>query len=236
MHHQATREDGLITGRPGTWRPRGRAGRHLLTLWVAWPLALLLAACSDATDESAAEAVALTPLEVTEEAILAADGRELLALSALPDEVRVDAEASFSAADRFTEASLAPDEEWLAVATAGVAHGAGWLLPLDGDEPVAVAFQYGGGVSLGPWREDGRYLVFALEGPAPGRTLVLVSRAALGQSVAESARPVRLPEHGAQVPPGTEYRALAWRGEELRFEVEGEPWRLDPVSGEVVAD
>lgn len=232
MHHQAPREEDLITGPPGTWRSRGRAG----VCRLAWPLALLLAACSDATDESAAEEVALSSLEITEEAILAADGRELLALSALPDEVRVDAEASFSAAERFTEASLAPDEEWLAAATAGVAHGAGWLMAFDTDEPVAVAFQYGGGVSLGPWREDGRYLVFALEGPAPGRTLVLVSRDALGQSVEESARPIRLPEHGAQVPSEAEYRALAWRGEELRFEVDGEPWRLDPVSGEVVAD
>lgn len=197
---------------------------------------MLLAACSDSSNEPADEEVDLTPLEIIEEAVLAADGRELLVLSALPDEVRVDAEASFGAAERFTAASLAPDGDWLAATTAGVAHSAGWLLALDTDEPVAVAFQYGGGVSLGPWREDGRYLVFALEGPAPGRTLVLVARDELGQSVEENARPIRLPEHEAQVPPETEYRALAWQGEALQFEVDGKPWRFAPESGEVVAD
>lgn len=117
----------------------------------------------------------------------------------------------------------------------GAAHGAGWLVVRDDQAIHPAAFQYGGSVALGPWRDDGQYVVFAQEGPAPTRTLAVVGLDGLGETVSDNARPLRLPEHEPQVPPETEYRAVEWRDGALIVEVEGQRWRHDAAGGETIA-
>lgn len=173
------------------------------------------------------------PIRVEERAILAANGSRLLHIEDMPDSIRVDDSNEFGAAQAFTEASLSPDGQWLAVATAGAAHGAGWLVPVGERSPQPAAFQYGGEVTLGPWSPSGRYATFHYDTPAPSRLLVVADRTALGATVNATARPVRMPGHAQQVPPETDYQAVAWRGDELVFEVGGRRFRYAPESAEV---
>ena len=193
-------------------------------------LALMLPLAAGCADSS----VSLAPLTVEDAAIHDAAGDPLLEIDAVPGSIRVDAESEFGAAQRFTAAALSPDERRLALTTQGAAHGAGWLLALDGGTLRPTAFQYGGEVEPGPWRDDGGYVVFAMQGPAPSRSLVVVAGDASGETMEANARPVRIPEHADGVPPGSDYRALEWQDDSLLFEVDGEGYRLDPTSGEVV--
>jgi hypothetical protein len=198
--------------------------------------ALVLSGCPSPTTETAATSqpeAALAPLEVGDEQIRAADGAVLLSMEDVPGTIRADQQAEFGAAERFQEASVSPDGAWLAVATSGAAHSAGWLVRVEARQPSPVAFQYGGNITIGLWSDDSRRLVFVQEGPAGDRTLTVVDAERLGETVEESAMPVRSPEHDELAPEERIYEALAWRNGELLFRVGGERWIFDPDSGEV---
>lgn len=187
---------------------------------------------AETSDTSESEA-ALAPLEVGDEEIRAADGAVLLSMEDVPGTIRADQQAEFGAAERFQEASVSPDGAWLAVATSGAAHSAGWLVRVEARQPSPVAFQYGGNITIGLWSDDSRRLVFVQEGPAGGRTLTVVDAERLGETVEASAMPVRSPEHDELAPEERIYEALAWRSGELLFRVGEERWVFDPDSGEV---
>ncbi|SDL20287.1 hypothetical protein SAMN05192555_10369 [Franzmannia pantelleriensis] len=190
------------------------------------------AGCSEPQPDASATA-SLTPLAVTDEAIRGADDGRLLDIGEVPSNIHIDDDAEFGAAQRFVAAELSPDESRIAVATQGAAHAAGWLLAVEDGTLHPAAFQYGGEVEPGPWRDDGAYVVFALEGPAPSRTLVIVEGDAVGETVEANARPVRIPEHAESIPAESEYRVTEWHDDSLLFDVDGESYRLDPASGEV---
>jgi hypothetical protein len=175
----------------------------------------------------------MSPARASEEEVRAADGVVLLHIDDVPPDIAVDAGTRFGAATELVEASLSPDEEWLAVTTRGAAHAAGWLVRVGTREPRPAAFQYGGEVEIGPWSGDGRYVVFALEGPAPSRTLSVVDRERLGSTVEASAASVRIPDHDERFEPGVEYRVVEWRQGILIFELDGERHRFDPATREV---
>ncbi|OUE37719.1 hypothetical protein BZY95_20320 [Billgrantia desiderata SP1] len=187
---------------------------------------------TETADTSESEA-GLAPLEVGDEEIRAADGSVLLSMEDVPGTIRADQQAEFGAAERFQEASISPDGAWLAVVTSGAAHSAGWLIRMEAGQPRPAAFQYGGNITIGPWSDDSQRLVFVQEGPAGGRTLTVVDAERLGETVEESAMPVRSPEHDELAPEVRIYEALAWRNGELLFRVGGERWIFDPDSEEV---
>ncbi|MCE8051059.1 hypothetical protein HOP61_07125 [Halomonas daqingensis] len=187
---------------------------------------------AETADTSQPEA-ALTPLEVGDEEIRAADGSVLLSMEDVPGTIRADQQAEFGAAQRFQEASVSPDGTWLAVVTSGAAHSAGWLVRMEARQPRPAAFQYGGNITIGPWSDDSRRVVFVQEGPAGGRTLTVVDAEQLGETVEESAMPVRSPEHDELAPEERIYEALAWSNGELLFRVGEERWVFDPDSEEV---
>ncbi len=182
---------------------------------------------------------ATTALRVSPEAIRDAESSVLLRIDALEGSIEVEPGTSFGAAERFTGASLAPHGRALALSATGAAHGGGWVVEIPDDaEPVPspAAFQYGGEVELGPWSEEGRYVVFVLRGPAGDQTLRVVSLAALGSTVEEAGRMVRLPDHDDLPPESRIYEVEGWRNGLLGFAVEGARWHFDPESGEVVPD
>ncbi|APX95062.1 hypothetical protein BWR19_15565 [Halomonas sp. 1513] len=190
------------------------------------------AGCSDSPPDETATA-SLMPLAVSDEAIRGADDERLLDIGEVPSNIPIDDDAEFGAAQRFVAAELSPDETRLALTTQGAAHAAGWLLSIEDGTLRPAAFQYGGQVEPGPWRDDGEYAVFALEGPAPSRSLVVVAGDAEGQTVEANAQSVRIPAHAEEVPPESEYLVREWQDDLLLFEVDGEGYRLDPASGEV---
>ncbi|WP_104203864.1 hypothetical protein [Billgrantia saliphila] len=204
----------------------------LPSLLLAPWLALLLVGCV-ATSPSEARFAELAPLNVSETEIHGVNGTQLLDIEDIPETLRVDSSTEFGAAEAFSAASLSPDGRWLVLATTGAAHGAGWLVPAGEREPWPAAFQYGGEVAPGPWSENGRYATFVLEGPAPTRTLVVIDSRALGKTVNDNARPVRIPAHTERLPAGTEYRVLEWHDDTLHFEVEGQRYRYKPATGGV---
>ncbi|MCE9663911.1 hypothetical protein LY622_10690 [Halomonas sp. M5N1S17] len=186
----------------------------------------------EASDTAQSEA-ALAPLDVGDERIRAADGSVLVGIADVPDTIRVDQQTEFGAADRFQEASISPDGDWLTVVTTGAAHSAGWLVRVEARQSRPAAFQYGGNIAIGPWSDDARRVVFVQEGPAGDRTLTVVDAERLGETVEASSMPVRSPEHEERAPEERIYEALAWRNGELLFRVGGERWVFDPDSGEV---
>ena len=216
--------------------------RRLLIMLTLAAAALLLAGCpspergesGDAGETPASPRSAeLAPLEVDEEGVRAADRSELLGIGDVPDNIQVDDETGFGATERFREASVAPDATWFAVVTGGVAHSAAWLVEEGTREPMPAAFQYGGSITIGPWSEDGHWVVFLQEGPAGDRTLTVVHREAPGETVEERAMPVRSPDHEDLPPEERSYEALAWKDGKLLFRLGDKRWGFDPASGEV---
>lgn len=213
--------------------------RLLLALSVA-TTAFMLGGCPSLgydklppTTEASETVKVLTPLYVSDEQIRAADGSVLVGIADVPDTIRVDQETEFGAADRFLGASISPDGAWLAIVTIGAAHSAGWLVREDTWQPRPAAFQYGGNISIGPWSDDARRVVFIQEGPAGDRTLTVVDRERLGEAVEANAMPVRSPDHEERGREERIYEALAWRNGDLLFGVGGEGWIFDPDTGQV---
>ncbi|MGQ4879282.1 hypothetical protein ACOJCM_12025 [Billgrantia sp. LNSP4103-1] len=194
---------------------------------------LVMTGCTGIPPQGETGVVPDGPLRIEERQVLAADGSRLLHIDDMPGSIRVDDASEFGAAEAFTDALPSPDGKWLAVATAGAAHGAGWLVAVDQGRPYPATFQYGGEVTLGPWSTSGRYASFLNDTPAPSRVLVVVDRTALGATVSATASQVQIPSHAQQVPPETEYEVVAWRDDVLVFEVDGRRYRYQPDTGEV---
>jgi hypothetical protein len=146
----------------------------------------------------------------------------------VPGDIRVDDTTEFGVAQRFAEASASPDGEWIAVVTSGAAHSGGWLVRTGTREPRPAAFQYGGSMTIGPWSADSERVVFAHSGPAGDRSLTVVNRNQLGQTVEAGARPVRTPDHERFRPEERTYEAIEWREGQLVFEMRGERWIYNP--------
>lgn len=215
---------------------------------LAWACLLLtaglLAACPDPETGAPPPPVipvlplpepALYDLTVEEDSIQAADGTVLLQRGDLPSEIAVSDGVSFGASQRFVAAALAPDDTWLAVISTGAAHAAGWLSRTGSRELQPAAFQYGGELALGPWSEDGRYLVFLHRGPAGGQTLSVVDRRGLAATVSDHAMAVTTPDQGEREPEQVQHDVLGWDAGRLLF-VDGEQrWRFDPDTADVEA-
>jgi hypothetical protein len=178
----------------------------------------------------------VTPVQVGDTEVRGADGSVLLSIDDVPGDIAVDDDTEFGVATRFTEASVAPDQAWLAVATAGAAHSAAWLVPTGSRDPRPAAFQYGGSITIGPWSDDGRLVVFVQEGPAGDRTLTVVHQERLGDTVEASAIPVRVPDHDQRPPEERIYEAVTWRDGRLVFQIGAERRVFDPATREVSPD
>ncbi len=175
----------------------------------------------------------LDQLEVDDDTVRGADGTVLLEIDDVPGDMPVDADTEFGAATHFTEASVSPDGEWLAVVTGSAAHSGGWLVRVETRAPRPAAFQYGGGITIGPWSDEARRVVFVHEGPAGDRTLTVVDRQRLGDTADESGMAVRVPDHDDRPPEERRYEAVVWRDGRLVFQVDGERWVFDPDTGDV---
>ncbi|WP_026301052.1 MULTISPECIES: hypothetical protein [unclassified Thioalkalivibrio] len=224
--------------RPGYGRS-ARSPAALLAVGVVMTL-IVTGGCMPSGEEERSsdddEASMLAPLDMSEESIRTVEGTTLLRIDDLPGDIQVDEQNAFGAATRFREARASPDNTWVAVVTSGAAHSAGWLVQADSGEAFPAAFQYGGSVTIGLWSDDGRHVVFAQEGPAGNRTLTVVDRESLGDSVEANAIPVRVDDHGELDPEDQHYEALGWEEGSLRFRLGDEPWVFDPATGAVEAE
>ena len=171
--------------------------------------------------------------EVGETEILAKSGEQLLHIDDMPENISVDSDREFGASARFTDAKSSLAGRWIAVTTTGVAHGAGWIFDVENHEIIPAAFQYGGSVSIGPWSDDGRYVVFMEEGPAPIHSLSIVDTESLGSTVDDTRLPVRVDVHSDAIPPETVYTPIEWDGNRLIFTVNGSRYSYHTTTGEV---
>jgi len=173
----------------------------------------------------------LSPLEISDDEIRGADGTLLLRLDVLPANIRVDDQIQFGATNRFLEAALSPDQNNLVVVTGGTSHSAGWLISLESKVPLPAAFQYGGGLSAGPWSEDCRWAVFIHEGPAGDRTLSVSDRERSGETVQHRTVAVQTPDHYERPPEERNYENEEWQNSRLHFHLDGESWAFNPDTG-----
>jgi hypothetical protein len=174
-------------------------------------------------------------IQITEREIQAEDGTVFIRIDDFPDDIPIDDESRFGAATHFTGASLSPDGTRLAITTAGVAHGAGWIFDIETDEIIPAAFQYGGSVEAGPWDSDGQHVVFAEINPASGQTLSIADARSTGSNVSETSRPIRLPNHEESGAGEAVYRPIKWDGEKFIFEVDDERYYYNP-STEIIEE
>ncbi|WP_081911346.1 hypothetical protein [Thioalkalivibrio sp. ALJ1] len=238
------REDALAErSRAGAfWPGHGRSVRRLAPRVAAGVVVTLLvtSGCTPWGEveqpSGYGEASVLAPLDIREASVRTAEGTTLLGIEDLPEDIQVDAQNAFGATMRFREAQASPDDAWVAVVSSGAAHSAGWLVRADSGEASPAAFQYGGRVTIGPWSDDGRHVVFAREGPAGNRTLTVVDRESLGDSVEANAILVHVDHHGELGPEAQRYEVLGWVGGILRFRLGDEPWVFDPATEAVEAE
>jgi hypothetical protein len=172
-------------------------------------------------------------IQITEREIQAEDGTVFIRIDDFPDDIPIDDESRFGAATHFTGASLSPDGTRLAITTAGVAHGAGWIFDIETDEIIPAAFQYGGSVEAGPWDSNGKHVVFAEINPASGQTLSIADAHSTGSNVSETSRPIRLPKHEESGAGEAVYQPVKWDGEKFIFEVDGNRYTFDLSTGDI---
>ncbi len=179
----------------------------------------------------------LESLEVTPNKIRAKDGSKLLHIDDVPRNISVDDKIEFGAATRFKQASLAPDQKWLAVTTTGGVHDAAWLVKLGKQEPklYPVEFGFESTIKIDSWSHNSQYVALTVETPAPQRLISIANRKKVGETVADSETlSVRLPQHEDEVPRQVNYQPLEWRNGELVFDVNGEQrYRFDPKTEQV---
>ena|GEM_PF-1785533 len=178
------------------------------------------------------DAESLAP-DVSPGEIRSGDGEVILSLEGLPGSIQVDAESEFQAADRFLAAEPSPTGDWLALVTTGVAHSAGWLFEVGANRIHPAAFQYGGAIEIGPWSQDGRWVVLFHEGPAGDRIIWVADRDGAGPTVHDTSAPVRTPDHDDMDPTDRIYEVEGWEDGILHFRLLGNGWTFDPMTGEV---
>jgi len=171
--------------------------------------------------------------EVGETEILAKSGEQLLHIDDMPENISVNSDTEFGASARFTDAKSSPAGRWIAVTTTGVAQGAGWIFDVENHQIIPAAFQYGGSVSIGPWSDDSRYVVFIEEAPAPMHSLSIVDMESPGSTVGDTGLPVRVDAHSDAIPPETTYTPIEWGGNRLIFTVNGNRYSYHAITGEI---
>ncbi|MCK8515021.1 hypothetical protein M0534_01575 [Methylonatrum kenyense] len=196
--------------------------RRFQILLLAGSMLGVTACDTDPTDASGAAEV-----QVEAERIIDADGATVLDIDQLPAQIAADEKNRFGASDRFTDASLSPDGNWLAVTSSGAAHGGGWLVSLDDETIYPAAFQYGGSVSTGPWDDSGRFAVFLRHTPASGHMLVLADTEAPGEDAASTGITPLDTEASTSVEIGE------WQDAALRVLVDGDCRLVKPIDGSI---
>ena len=238
------REDALAErSGAGALRLGHRCSVRRIAPWLAAGVVVTLivtSGCVPSGEEDqpseADEASVLAPLDIGEQSVRTVEGTTLLGIEDLPGDIQVDEQNAFGATNRFREAHASPDNAWVAVVTSGAAHSGGWLVRVDSGEASPAAFQYGGRVTIGPWSDDGRHVVFAQEGPAGDRTLTVVDRESLGDSVEANTIPVRAPEHEGREPEHRDYEVVEWADGKLVFRLGEERWVFDPAGKSAMPD
>ncbi len=168
-----------------------------------------------------------TSIDTSTEDIRDQDGEVLLAIDDLPDEIRPDEDASFGGPTRFTNAVLSDDGRWIAIGSAGVAHGYGSLYDVVEQEHHYVAFQFEGEVAPYSWSPDDRFALFLVRSPAPIQSLKVVDRDDIQEFVEDTGFVVEVDREGDLEPPFS-YEPTEWRDPHtLCFEFEGDEYCVD---------
>lgn len=214
-------------------RAKGRGVRKLDMVGVLLAIAGSAAGCGPEQERAPVDRGDTLSVSVSEERIQSQEGDLLISLDQIPRSIQVDEDSDFQAADRFLAADASPSGEWLAVITGGVAHSAGWLVDIEGEQIFPAGFQYGGSLQPGPWSPDGRWFVFIHEGPAGDRVLWVTDSDALGSTVRESSTPVRTPDHDETDPSQRIYEIEGWEDGTLQIRLKDEPWSFDPRTGDM---
>jgi putative cell wall-binding protein len=198
------------------------------------------AAVSDAVLGQAVDAAAAcvsdpalpTSIDVTAEQITDQDGNVLLTIDELPDNVQPDPDTEVGGPTQLNDAVLSGDRAWIAIGSAGVAHGYGWLHDIAADETHFVAFQFEGSVEALNWSPDDRFALFSIGSPAEIGLLKVVDRDDI-QPYAETTGFVVEVDEEAELEPPYAYELVEWRAPHtLCFEFEGTPGCVDAATGE----
>ena len=187
-----------------------------------------LASCSPGEQRLSSEVQELTVLD---DQVNDYRGNQLITLSQLPERVRITSENEFGAHERFVQAEMSPNGEYIAVTTAGAAHSAAWVYQTEGGEVKPAAFQYGGNLTLGPWHPQSSYLVVTHQPPSGGTGLSVIHIAGLDYRVEDANQVLQVPQHDHLSADQHDYSALDWEDGELRFTMAGERWRYHPREG-----
>lgn len=186
---------------------------------------MALAACGTGDQGLSSEVRELT---VTDEEVVDYRGDRVLYLGQLPDDINVGEDQSFHAHERFVQAEMSHDGDYIAFTTTGAAHGAGWVYQIDSEQVTATIFQYGGRVSLGPWRPDSGYLVMESEPPSGARLIAIIDTSRLDQAFEQRSDSIRVPQHDSINPEQQRYQVIDWEEGLLHFLMAGESWVYDP--------
>lgn len=186
---------------------------------------IFIAACGTGERQLSDEVRELT---VTDEGIIDYRGETVFALTQLPSDIEVNEGSQFHAHERFIQAEMSYDGHYIALTTTGVAHSAGWVYDVQSEQATPVAFQYGGGVVLGPWRPDLEYLVMFRKPPSGARLLSVIDMSRLEQPFEQRSDPVEIPQHDDISPEQLRYQVIDWEAGLLHFLMAGESWIYDP--------
>ncbi len=143
----------------------------------------------------------VTGITANEESITDQNGNTLVEVDNLPGGIQVSEDASFGASGAISGAQLSPDNEWIAFATRGAAHDAGWLYEVASEEVTPVAFQYGGGIEVVEWSPDAQFIAFQAGTPAPSEHIVLVDRTDIDGYVSEVSHQIEVDAQAGVNPP-----------------------------------
>lgn len=140
-------------------------------------------------------------ISLSEESIEDQEGDVLISADDVPGSIQVSENSEFGVSGSFTSAKLSGDKEWIAFATGGAAHDAGWLYEIRTEEVLPVAFQYGGGVEVIEWSPDSQYVAFMIGSPAPSEHILIVDRENIEGYVSEIGHQVMVEEQAGMNPP-----------------------------------
>ena len=183
----------------------------------------------DAVDD-VAEPDEPAAVEVSDEQITDAEGDVLLTIDDVPDNIQPEPDTEFGGPTHFTDAVLSDDGQWVAIGSAGAAHGYGSLYDLEAGEHHFAAFQYGGTVSADSWSPDDRFAAFTLGTPAETGLIKIVDRDDLQPHAAETGFVVEVDEEGE---PPFAYEPTEWQEPHtLCFDFYGTAYCVDADTGE----
>jgi hypothetical protein len=124
-----------------------------------------------------------------------------------------------------------PTGTWIAIGSAGVAHGYGSLHELETGAHHFVEFQFEGSVSAESWSPDDRFALFTIGTPAETALLSIVDREDVQPYTEDTGFVVVVDEEGD---PPFAYEATGWEGPHtLCFTFEDAPYCVDVETREV---